>query len=102
MLAVKCTGVLVTASSAAGQGLKHKCKGSVCPIANMSGLVANKGLVSPVYNSSNAAVIQPARSLAMEWSPTQKDGTGAFVSVAYRLDICSRPWCAETLKRSPG
>ncbi|KJZ70973.1 hypothetical protein HIM_09628 [Hirsutella minnesotensis 3608] len=33
----------------------------------MSGLVANKGMVSPVYNSSKAALIQLTRSLAMEW-----------------------------------
>lgn len=53
--------------------LKYKCKGSICLIASMSGLVANKGLLSPVYNSSKAAVIQPARCLAMEWSLIQKD-----------------------------
>jgi NAD(P)-dependent dehydrogenase (short-subunit alcohol dehydrogenase family) len=78
MLAVNYTGVLMTASSAARQMLRYKCKGSICLIASMSGLVANKGLVSPVYNSSKAAVIQLARSLAMEWSPTQKDGTGGI------------------------
>ncbi|KKY29918.1 putative short chain dehydrogenase [Diaporthe ampelina] len=78
MLAINYTGVLMTASSAARQMLRYKCKGSICLIASMSGLVANKGLVSPVYNSSKAAVIQLARSLAMEWSPTQKDGTGGI------------------------
>lgn len=78
MLAVNYTGVLMTATSAARQMLRYKCKGSICLIASMSGLVANKGLVSPVYNSSKAAVIQLARSLAMEWSPTQKDGSGGI------------------------
>ena len=33
----------------------------------MSGLIANKGFTSSVYNSSKAAVIQLGRSLAMEW-----------------------------------
>lgn len=60
MLAVNYTGVFMTASSAARQLLRYKCKGSICHIASMSGLVANKGLVSPVYNSSKATVIQLA------------------------------------------
>lgn len=42
-------------------------KGSILLVASMSGLIANKGMTSPVYNSSKAAVIQLARSLAMEW-----------------------------------
>lgn len=37
------------------------------PVASMSGLVANKGFTSSVYNASKAAVCQLARSLAMEW-----------------------------------
>lgn len=78
MLPVNYTGVLMTADSAARQMLKYKCKGSIFLIASMSGLVANKGLVPPVYNSSKAAVIQLARSLAMEWSPTQQDETGGI------------------------
>ncbi|KAJ0122372.1 short chain dehydrogenase [Diaporthe amygdali] len=78
MLAINYTGVFMTATAAARQMLKYKCKGSICLIASMSGLVANKGLLSPVYNSSKAAVIQLARCLAMEWSPTRKDGTGGI------------------------
>jgi NAD(P)-dependent dehydrogenase (short-subunit alcohol dehydrogenase family) len=42
-------------------------KGSILLVASMSGLIANKGMTSPVYNSSKAAVIQLARNLAMEW-----------------------------------
>ena len=33
----------------------------------MSGFVANKGLLSPVYNASKAALVQLGRNLAMEW-----------------------------------
>lgn len=73
MMKVNYTGVFMTASAAARQMFKYKCHGSICMIASMSGQVANKGLLSPVYNSSKAAVIQLARSLAMEWSPIDKD-----------------------------
>ncbi|KAJ8130404.1 hypothetical protein O1611_g3228 [Lasiodiplodia mahajangana] len=72
------TGVMMTATSAARQMFKYKCHGSMCFIASMSGQVANKGLISPVYNSSKAAILQLARNLAMEWSPIRKDGTGGI------------------------
>ncbi|KAI0914306.1 short-chain dehydrogenase [Ustulina deusta] len=78
MMAINYTGVMMTATSAARQMFKWKCHGSMCFIASMSGQVANKGLISPVYNSSKAAVIQLARNLAMEWSPIRKDGTGGI------------------------
>ncbi|ROV96581.1 hypothetical protein VMCG_07786 [Cytospora schulzeri] len=79
MMNVNYTGVFMTASAAARQMFKYKCHGSICMIASMSGLVANKGLLSPVYNSSKAAVIQLARSLAMEWSPIDKNtGVGGI------------------------
>ncbi|KAK0718973.1 hypothetical protein B0T21DRAFT_454113 [Apiosordaria backusii] len=79
MLEVNYTGVFMTATAAARQMFKYKTKGaSICLIASMSGLIANKGLLSPVYNSSKAGVIQLARNLAMEWSPTRPDGTGGI------------------------
>ena len=80
MLAVNYTGVFMTATAAARQMLKHRTEGgSICLIASMSGLIANKGLLSPVYNSSKAAVIQLARNLAMEWSGARKeDGAGGI------------------------
>ncbi|KAI1103950.1 NAD(P)-binding protein [Jackrogersella minutella] len=78
MLAINVRGVLMTATSAARQMMKYKCHGSICFIASISGSVANKGLLSPVYNSSKAAVIQLARNLAMEWSPIKKDGSGGI------------------------
>ncbi|KFA70549.1 hypothetical protein S40285_08374 [Stachybotrys chlorohalonatus IBT 40285] len=68
MMAINYTGVLQTASAAARIMLRQGRPGSICLVASMSGSVANKGLVSPVYNSSKAAVVQLARNLAMEWS----------------------------------
>lgn len=78
MLEINYTGVFMTATATARQMFKYKCRGSMCLIASMSGVIANKGLLTPVYNSSKAAVIQLARSLAMEWSPIKEDGTGGI------------------------
>lgn len=78
MMDINYTGVMMTATSAARQMFKYKIHGSMCFIASMSGSIANKGLLSPVYNSSKAAVIQLARNLAMEFSPIRKDGTGGI------------------------
>ncbi|KAI1470288.1 NAD(P)-binding protein [Daldinia caldariorum] len=78
MLAVNFTGVLMTATAAARQMMRYRCRGSICLVASMSGLVANKGLLSSVYNSSKAALIQLARSLSMEWSPVRPDGSGGI------------------------
>ncbi|KAI5284280.1 hypothetical protein KEM54_001459 [Ascosphaera aggregata] len=79
MLDVNYTGVLMSAQAAARQmieirrsssstSMPFSTGGSIVLIASMSGLVANKGLTSCVYNSSKAAVIQLARNLAMEWA----------------------------------
>ena len=78
MLSIKYTGVFMTATLSARKMMEYKCPGSICLIASMSGSVANKGLISPVYNSSKAAVIQLARNLAMEWTPVKKDGSGGI------------------------
>ncbi|KAJ5893724.1 hypothetical protein N7495_005415 [Penicillium taxi] len=61
------TGVFNSATAAARQMINYEQRGSILLVASMSGLIANKGMESPVYNSSKAAVIQLARSLAMEW-----------------------------------
>ncbi|RXG41786.1 hypothetical protein VDGE_30538 [Verticillium dahliae] len=78
IMAVNYTGVFMTATAAARQMFRYKCHGSMVFIASISGSVANKGLISPAYNSSKAAVLQLARNLAMEWSPTRQDGTGGI------------------------
>ena len=66
MMDVNFTGVMMTATACARQMFKYKIQGSMVLIASMSGLIANKGLLSPVYNCSKAATTQLARSLAME------------------------------------
>lgn len=67
MMSVNYKGVYLSAVSCARQMIKYNCHGSICLIASMSGLIANKGFTSSVYNSSKAAVCQLTRSLAMEW-----------------------------------
>ena len=58
MMNINYIGVYLSATSAARQMMKYKTRGSIVLIGSMSGLVANKGLISSVYNSSKAAVIQ--------------------------------------------
>ncbi|KAI1379455.1 NAD(P)-binding protein [Hypoxylon crocopeplum] len=102
MLAINFTGVLMTATSSARQMMKYKCRGSICLIASLSGSVANKGLLSPVYNSSKAALIQLARNLAMEWSPIQKDGTGGIRVNCISPGHILTPMVIENFEEVPG
>ncbi|KXG45542.1 Short-chain dehydrogenase/reductase SDR [Penicillium griseofulvum] len=67
MLEVNVTGVFMTAQAVARQMVRFGNGGSIVLVASMSGTVVNRGLISPVYNASKAAVIQLARSLAAEW-----------------------------------
>lgn len=67
MMDINYKGVYCAAVSCARQMIKYDCSGSILLIASMSGIIANKGFTSSVYNSSKAAVCQLARSLAMEW-----------------------------------
>ena len=67
MMDINYKGVYLSAVGCARQMVKYKCSGSIMLIASMSGLIANRNFTSSVYNSSKAAVIQLARSLAMEW-----------------------------------
>lgn len=72
------TGVFRSAVSAAKAMIDTECQGSILLVASMSGIVANKGMSSAIYNSSKAAVIQLARSLAMEWSVVTGAGQGGI------------------------
>ena len=78
MLNVNYTGVFLSARACARQMYKYKIQGSMCLIASMSGTIANKGFIAPVYNSSKAAVVQLARNLAMEWGRMNPDGSGGI------------------------
>ncbi|KAH5025438.1 hypothetical protein HBI82_185360 [Parastagonospora nodorum] len=66
MMDVNYTGVFLSARACARQMMKYKIQGSICLVASMSGTIANRGFMAPVYNSSKAAVVQLARNLAME------------------------------------
>ncbi|PVH96104.1 NAD(P)-binding protein [Periconia macrospinosa] len=78
MLATNYTGVFLSARACARQMYKYKNQGSICLVASMSGTIANRGFMAPVYNSSKAAVVQLARNLAMEWGRVNKDGSGGI------------------------
>ncbi|KAF2635394.1 NAD(P)-binding protein [Massarina eburnea CBS 473.64] len=78
MLATNYTGVFLSARACARQMYKYKIQGSMCLVASMSGTIANRGFVAPVYNSSKAAVLQLTRCLAMEWGRVDEDGGGGI------------------------
>ncbi|KAF8473531.1 putative short chain dehydrogenase [Kalaharituber pfeilii] len=67
ILGINVTGVFLCAQAVAKQMVKFQSGGSIALIASMSGTIANKDLIWPAYNTSKAAVLQLARSLAMEW-----------------------------------
>ncbi|KAK0258120.1 hypothetical protein LTS09_006860 [Friedmanniomyces endolithicus] len=69
-------GVFLSAVSCARQMIKYKSPGAMVLVGSMSGLNANKGFTSSVYNSSKAAVIQLGRNLAMEWGKVIDTGGG--------------------------
>ncbi|KAL4906170.1 hypothetical protein BDW74DRAFT_177195 [Aspergillus multicolor] len=78
LIRVNYTGVFRSAVAAARAMNARKCRGSILLVGSMSGLIANKGMASAIYNSSKAAVVQLSRSLAMEWSEVREDGSGGI------------------------
>jgi len=79
IMSINYTGVFICATEAAKKMMKYSCRnGSILLVASMSGMIANKGMLSPVYNSSKAAVIQLTRSLAMEWGRVNEKGEGGI------------------------
>ena len=102
MMATNYTAVFMTAQASAKAMFKYKCKGSICLIASMSGFVANKGMYSPVYNSSKAALIQLARNLAMEWSPPREDGTGNLRVNCISPGHIETPMVQQLFEEKPG
>lgn len=55
------------AQAAAKEFQRNDHSGSIVLVASMSAHVCNKGVETAAYNSSKAAVVQLARSLAAEW-----------------------------------
>ncbi|KAK0640354.1 putative oxidoreductase [Lasiodiplodia hormozganensis] len=81
MMDVNYSGVFMTCASAARAMFKWnpgRRDGAMVIIASMSGSVANKGLICPVYNSSKAALLQLTRNLAMEWSAKGKENANGL------------------------
>ncbi|KAH7350566.1 hypothetical protein BKA65DRAFT_535715 [Rhexocercosporidium sp. MPI-PUGE-AT-0058] len=101
VMSINYTGVFVTATAAAKQMLHWKCRGSIVLVSSMSGLIANKGMVSPVYNSSKAAVIQLGRSLAMEWGRIDEEGRGGIRVNCLCPGHIVTPMVKETLREVP-
>lgn len=99
VMSINYTGVFNAATAAAKQMLRWKCRGSIVLVSSMSGLVANKGMVSPVYNSSKAAVLQLGRSLAMEWGRIDEEGRGGIRVNCICPGHIVTPMVKETLKR---
>ena len=67
MMDINYTGLFMTTCVVGKKMMDRGCKGSIVLAASMSGMIANKGLICPVYSCSKAAVVQLARSLAMPW-----------------------------------
>ncbi|KAF2165419.1 hypothetical protein M409DRAFT_55817 [Zasmidium cellare ATCC 36951] len=101
MMAVNYNGVFMAATAAAREMMRYKCRGSICIIASVSGLIANKKMLSPVYNSSKAALIQLARNLAMEWSAVQPDGTGGIRVNCISPGYIRTPMVEKVIKADP-
>ncbi|KAJ5244983.1 hypothetical protein N7489_005079 [Penicillium chrysogenum] len=76
IISINYTGAFASATAAATQMLNKQSRGSILLISSMSGMIANKGMKSSIYNSSKAAVIQLTRSFAMEWSNIDTEGRG--------------------------
>ncbi|KAF2737045.1 NAD(P)-binding protein [Polyplosphaeria fusca] len=99
MLATNYMGVFLSARAAAREMYKYKIQGSICLIASMSGIIANRGFIAPVYNSSKAAVIQLARNLAMEWGRIEEDGSGGIRVNCLSPGHILTPMVEENFKR---
>lgn len=67
MLETNYTAAFMTVQEAGKQMLRFKTPGTIVLVASISGQQANKGLYSPIFSSSKAALIQLSKSLAMEW-----------------------------------
>ncbi|KAI1828841.1 hypothetical protein CBS147337_10355 [Penicillium roqueforti] len=78
VISINYTGAYTSATAAAAQMLNKKTRGSILLVSSISGLIANKGMTSSIYNSSKAAVVQLTRSFAMEWSNIDKEGRGGI------------------------
>lgn len=99
MMDINYTGVFLSARACARQMMKYKIQGSICLVASMSGTIANRGFMAPIYNSSKAAVVQLARNLAMEWGRMNPDGSGGIRVNSLSPGHIVTPMVEENFKR---
>ncbi|CAG8108258.1 unnamed protein product [Penicillium nalgiovense] len=95
-------GAFNSATATARQMLKFKTPGSILLVASMSGLIANKGICSPVYNASKAAVIQLGRNLAQEWGPVGAEGRGGIRVNSLCPGHIYTPMANKSMQDNPG
>lgn len=100
ILDVNVTGTFLCAQAVAMIMHERHTPGSIVLIASMSGTVANKGVETVAYNSSKAAVLQMARSLAAEWG---NDETHPAIRVnTISPGYIQTPITTPTLEAVPG
>lgn len=99
---VNFSGAFNSATATARQMLKFKTSGSILLVASISGFIANKGIFSPVYNASKAAVIQLGRNLAQEWGPVHADGSGGIRVNNLCPGHVYTPMANRTMQDNPG
>ncbi|KJA21412.1 hypothetical protein HYPSUDRAFT_55504 [Hypholoma sublateritium FD-334 SS-4] len=104
IMEVNVNGVLFAAQGAGRMMVKHNVPGSIILIASMSGSIANKDMHWTAYNTSKAALIQMARSIACELGPKKircnsispgyvyTEMTKAFLGVNPDL---KEKWCSQ-------
>ncbi|KAF8155477.1 hypothetical protein B0H34DRAFT_789684 [Crassisporium funariophilum] len=104
IMEININGVLYTAQAAGRQMEKRGIPGSIIMIGSMSGSITNQGMHWTAYNTSKAAVLQMARSMACELGPKKirvnsvspgyiyTDMTKAFLETKPELD---KQWCTQ-------
>ncbi|CAI7667677.1 unnamed protein product [Penicillium palitans] len=96
------TGAFTSATAAAKQMLNKGSRGSILLVSSMSGMIANKGMKSSIYNSSKAAVIQLTRSFAMEWSNIDMEGRGGIRVNCLCPGHIMTPMAKMVMDKTPG
>jgi len=104
LMDVNVNGVLYTAQAAGRQMERLGLPGSIIMIGSMSGSITNQGMHWTAYNTSKAAVIQMARSMACELGPKKirvntispgyiyTDMTNSFLDLNPHL---TAQWCSQ-------
>lgn len=64
---VNLTGIMISCKHI-GAAMLERGAGSICNVASMSGVIVNRGLVQPDYNSAKAGVAHLTKCLAVEWA----------------------------------